>query len=155
MRSRGSLCAIFKSAHSSKHFRSRLVRCLCNCNMNFITSCLVVFLSCSFEACLLKVQSVSALFTPIYALLCRHISVIMSVCFLCEVLCTSSLTVRIRTSNRSMTTWRPVRIYIFPPRRQTVILRQIGLVPCKTVRTGKRNRRGRLAYAGITNVRSS
>ena len=38
---------------------------LCNCNMNFITSCLLLFLGCSFEACFLGVQSVSALLLPV------------------------------------------------------------------------------------------
>ena len=47
MRSPGLLCTLFKSIHPCQHFRSRHVRGLCNCHMNCITSCLLVFLSSS------------------------------------------------------------------------------------------------------------
>ena len=36
----------------------------CNCSMTFITSCSLIFLSCSFEVCVLEIQSVSALLLP-------------------------------------------------------------------------------------------
>ena len=48
--------------------------------MNFMTTCLLIFLSCSFEACLLEVQSLSALLLPINMLPCQYIPIIVSVC---------------------------------------------------------------------------
>ena len=48
----------------------------------------LIFFSCSVEACLLKVQSYSAVLPPRY-MLCQQILVIVSVHFLCEGLCTS------------------------------------------------------------------
>ena len=49
MRRPGSLCLIFESTHSFPHFHSGPFGSLCNCNMNFITTCLLTFLSCSSE----------------------------------------------------------------------------------------------------------
>ena len=63
-----------------KHFGS-----LCNCNVNFITSCLLILLSCSFEACLLEVQSLFALLVPVDIMLCQYSPVIECVCFLFNV----------------------------------------------------------------------
>ena len=79
MRSPSLLCLMFESTHSFPHFRSRHFGSLCNCNMNFITSCLLVFLSCSFEACLVEVPSVSALVLPVNVWLCQHIPITESV----------------------------------------------------------------------------
>ena len=89
MRSPDLLGLIFGGTDSSPHFRSRHFGSVCNCNMNFITSCLLVFLSCSVEACLLEVQSLSAFLLPINMLLCQTNPTSVSVCFLCEVTCTS------------------------------------------------------------------
>ena len=61
MRSPGLHCLIFESTHSFPHFRSGHVGGLCNCDKNFITSCLPVHLSCSFQTCLLEVESVFGL----------------------------------------------------------------------------------------------
>ena len=59
------LCLIFESIHSILHFRFRHSGILCKFKMNFITSCLLILLSCSFEACVLEVESVSALLLPV------------------------------------------------------------------------------------------
>ena len=83
------LCLIFESTHSVQHFRSGHVDGLCNCTMNFITSCLPIFLSCPVKACLLEVQSRTALLMPLNMLLCQCIPIVVSVCFLCEVAGTS------------------------------------------------------------------
>ena len=58
-------CLIFESLHSCLHFRCRHFGGLCKFSMNFITGCMLGFLSCSFEACLLEVQSVSAVLLPV------------------------------------------------------------------------------------------
>ena len=54
-----------------------------------------------------------------------------------------------------MTDWFPARTLIFRPRNQNLLVRQVRLITCKTVRISKRTRRGHLAYAAITDVRSS
>ena len=72
MRCPGLLCFVFDSIHSFEHFRPGHFGGLCNCNMNFITNWLFTCSSCSFEACLLEVLSVSALFLPVNLLLCKY-----------------------------------------------------------------------------------
>ena len=52
------LCSLFEAFVLASSPPSEHVRGPCNCKINFITSCLLVFLSCSFEAGLLKFQSV-------------------------------------------------------------------------------------------------
>ena len=89
MKSPSLLCLVFPSTRSCQHLRFRQFRGLCNCNMNFIKNCLFIFLSCSFEAFWLEVQSVSALQPPVNMWLCQDIHVVASVSFLCELLCTS------------------------------------------------------------------
>ena len=71
------------------HFRSGHSGNLCNCNMNFITTCSVMFLSCPSEACMLEVQSVCALFPPVNMLFFQYLLMSVSFCFHCEVTCTS------------------------------------------------------------------
>ena len=52
---------------------------LCNRSMKFITSYLLIFLSCSFEACLLEVQSMTAFLLPVNMLLCQFVAILVSV----------------------------------------------------------------------------
>ena len=89
MRRPGLLCLIFERTHSFPLLQSRNFGSLCKCNMNYITSCSLKFLSCSFEACLLEVQSVSVLLLPANTLLCQYIPKIVSGCFHCDVPCAS------------------------------------------------------------------
>ena len=79
MRPPGLLCLIFGSTRSLPHFGLRHVAGLCNCNMHFVTSFLLIFLSCSFEARLLEVQILSALLLPANLLLCQCIPIVVSV----------------------------------------------------------------------------
>ena len=65
MRSPSLVHLMFESTLSFPHIRSGHFGGLYNCNMNFTKRCLLVFLSCSFEACLSEVQSVSALLLPV------------------------------------------------------------------------------------------
>ena len=99
--------------------------------MNFITSCLLQLLSCSFGACLLEVQSVSALPLLVNKLLCRFIPKIVSVCFLCAV-----------------TIAFPGQLPRFPHAAILFLaVRQVGLITCKTVCIGITTRRGHSALA--------
>ena len=134
------LFLIFGNTHSLPHFRRRTYGCLCNCNMNFTTRCWFIFLSCYFEACLMEVQSVSALLLPGNMLLCEYRMLIGSVCFLCEVSCTcpgKSLRNRIRKS------LRPVRVLSIRPHYHKLTVNQVGVTTCKTVCIGKMARRCR------------
>ena len=53
-------CLTFENTHYFAQFRSKHFGGLCNCNVSFITTCLLIFLRCFFEACLLEVHSVPA-----------------------------------------------------------------------------------------------
>ena len=99
--------------------------------MTHITSCLLIFLSCSFEACFLKFQSVPALLSLANTLLCQQIPIFFKrlppLWRFCVLLHGGF------PRNRSRTNLRPVRVLSFCPRYQFVTARQVGLMTCKTV----------------------
>ena len=145
MKRPGLLCLIIESTQSFPHFHSRHFGSFCNCNMNFITSCLLKFLSCSGEACLLEVQSVSALLLPVNMFLCPYFTKIVRVCFLCEVTCTSPGRELVKSFHNQAAFHKS---FAYPPTLpQILTVRQIGFISCQTVCIGKMTRRGHFTLA--------
>ena len=151
MKSPRLLCSLFEKTHSRLHFRSGHVRGPYHCNVSFITSCLLLFLSCSLQAGLLQVQSVFAFVLPKKMLLSQLVPITASVCLLCEVLRSSPWKIR---CNLSITTLRSEKCGVFVHITKLLVVRQVGLIMCQTVCTGKKTRRGHFTLAGKTNVQS-
>ena len=132
MRCPGLLCMMLESTHSFQHFRSRHPGSLCNCNMHLITRCLLIFLSCSFEACLLEVQSLSALLSthvaqPIRSDNCERLLPLRSFVYFSRE--GSAQSVHNQLAFR--------RVVSIRPRYQVLTVSQTGLITCETVCVGQ------------------